>query len=106
MRGQEGTSAGIQWAGATSSRHAVAAERPLSRKWASAIVVGGLAFLQQHQFHVSMSLDEPAELVEIFDKIFNSAFDREILKATSFNFVARKFSMQEMASAYSSIYLE
>ena len=42
MRGQEGTSAGIQWAGATSSRHAVAAERPLSRKWASAIVVGGL----------------------------------------------------------------
>jgi hypothetical protein len=44
MRGQEGISAGIQWAGATSSRHAVAAERPLSRKWASAIVVGGLAF--------------------------------------------------------------
>jgi glycosyltransferase involved in cell wall biosynthesis len=51
-------------------------------------------------------LEEPAELVEIFGKICESTFDREILKTTSSDFVSKKFSMQEMASAYSSIYLE
>lgn len=56
------------------------------------------------EWPLKFHLNNKVELLDIFEKINNNQYDKEMLKEMSFNFVKDHFSRTQMISAYSKLY--
>jgi glycosyltransferase involved in cell wall biosynthesis len=80
-------------------------ESSLSRVPVIASKAPGLDETLPPDWPLFFSLDNTTEIEIMFQKIMDSIFNIENLETSAFDYVAKKFSMEEMAKAYSTIYL-
>ena len=83
----------------------ISIESSLSKVPVIAAKAPGLDETLPEDWPLFFNLNRKDELVDIFEKIINAAFDHQQLQEDAFTFVSKKFSMVEMAAGYSSIYL-